>query len=129
MSTPSKIRTIWATELMGSEPGNFIASFDQQFIKNISHGEPLRFVAISDLEPLLEALRACAPAWLPEGVRDQPGCDRATVQPPLHKDGKYADAYVIDLAALKITKKQKVKCSQVQEKDGKKGGPNTRATK
>lgn len=54
--TPPKLRTWWATEIMGSEPGNFIASFDQQFIKNISHGEQLRFVALSDLEPLLEAL-------------------------------------------------------------------------
>ncbi len=62
------------------------------------------------------------------------GCDRAEVKPPCDKDGKMMDGYWIDLAALEVTKKQKVKPESVQEvadmgsERPKKGGPPTRST-
>ncbi len=56
------------------------------------------------------------------------GCDRVLVQPQVSKEGKMTDAYWIDLAAVEILKKRKVKTEDVQEKglDAKKGGPASR---
>lgn len=50
------------------------------------------------------------------------GCDRVHVQAPLNKDGKYGECYTMDVNAVEVTKKGKVKARQVQE-ETKKGGP------
>ena len=63
------------------------------------------------------------------------GCDRATVQPPVNKDGKFPDAMWVDVAALKLIKKGKVKPAHVQEQPTKEkpharpGGPPTRVVR
>ena len=63
------------------------------------------------------------------------GCDRATVQPPVNKEGKFPDGMWFDLAALKLIKKGKVKPESVQERPTKEkphakpGGPPTRAVR
>lgn len=50
------------------------------------------------------------------------GCDRADVRAPLSKDGKLGESYSLDIPALTVTKKGKVKMEDVQDKV-KKGGP------
>lgn len=55
------------------------------------------------------------------------GCDRANVQAPIQPDGKYGDSYAIDIAALEIIEKQKVKPDAVQE-PVLKGGPATKVS-
>lgn len=52
------------------------------------------------------------------------GCDRVTIQPPITKDGKHADALWFDINAVEILKKAKVKTENVTGKGRKgKGGP------
>lgn len=58
------------------------------------------------------------------------GCDRVVVQPPVGKDGKHADSLWVDVNAVKIVKKGKVKPTMVQapidEPARKVGGPPSR---
>lgn len=54
------------------------------------------------------------------------GCDRVSVQPPVDKEGKWRDGYWIDVDAVRITTKGKVKAESVQS-EVKKGGPPTKA--
>jgi hypothetical protein len=58
------------------------------------------------------------------------GCDRVEVKPPVDKDGKMMDGYWIDIAALEVVKKGKIKPEAVQEQGAarKLGGPPTRST-
>jgi hypothetical protein len=52
------------------------------------------------------------------------GCDRAAVRAPITKDGKMGEEYWLDVPALTIIKKAKLKPESVQAKDiTKKGGP------
>lgn len=53
------------------------------------------------------------------------GCDRIGIQAPIQKDGKYGEYYWVDVAAVEIIKKGKVKPNSVQE-EVKKGGPASR---
>lgn len=58
------------------------------------------------------------------------GCDRVSIQAPMKKDGTYGENYWVDVAAVEIIKKAKVKPKEVRE-DGPKakaGGPATRNT-
>lgn len=41
------------------------------------------------------------------------GCDRAVVQPPVDKQGKNQESLWVDVASLKVLKKQYVKPEQV----------------
>jgi hypothetical protein len=58
------------------------------------------------------------------------GCDRVVIQPPICKDGKFADSLWVDVTAVKIVKKGKINPSAVQAKAEepvrKTGGPPTR---
>jgi len=51
------------------------------------------------------------------------GCDRATVQPAVDKDGKYPDAWAIDILALDIVKKGAGLPKTKSTYDNKFGGP------
>lgn len=51
------------------------------------------------------------------------GCDRAEVRGPLTKDGKIGDSWSLDIPALTIIKKAKVKIKDVQNSQVAVGGP------
>lgn len=53
------------------------------------------------------------------------GCDRAEVRAPLTKEGKLGDNWSLDIPALKIVKKGKVKASDVRNDSG--GPPSSPA--
>lgn len=56
------------------------------------------------------------------------GCDRGNVQAPMQKDGKCGEAWWVDMPALEVVTKAKVKKEDVQsEARDKKGGPMSRS--
>lgn len=59
------------------------------------------------------------------------GCDRVTIQPPINKEKKMADALWFDVEAVEILKKHKVKTESVRETGptAKKGGPPSLAVR
>lgn len=55
------------------------------------------------------------------------GCDRVSVQPNVDKEGKWREGYWLDITAVEIVTKGKVKPEEVQdsEPNAKVGGPST----